>query len=134
MRSIAYPGAVEALEKLPATGVDLAIVTNKEAAYTRRILDAHGLTVRFKKIGAATPCRPKKPSPEGVALCLATCGIAASRALLVGDSSIDVATARNAALPVWAFSHGYNMGQPIAASKPGLVLSGFDAFRSALGI
>ena len=60
-RSIAYPGAVEALEKLPATGVDLAIVTNKEAAYTRRILDAQGLTVRFKKIGAATPCRPKNP-------------------------------------------------------------------------
>jgi phosphoglycolate phosphatase len=37
---------------------------------------------------------------------------------MVGDSSIDVATARNAGVAVWAVPYGYNMGQPIAASAP----------------
>ncbi len=133
-RSVTYPGAVQALEKLSAAGVHLAIVTNKEAAYTRRILDAHGLTARFKAIVCGDTLPTKKPSPEGVAHCLVTCGVSADRALFVGDSSIDVATARNAGLAVWAFSHGYNMGQPIAASQPDQVLSGFDVFSFALGI
>ena len=133
-RSSPYPGAVEALEKLSAAGVGLAIVTNKEAAYTRRILGAHQLTERFNTIVCGDTLPTKKPSPEGVALCLAASGVSTSRALLVGDSSIDVATARNVGLEVWAFSHGYNMGQPIAASQPDLVLSGFGAFSSALGI
>lgn len=133
-RSVPYPGAVEALEKLSGAGVHLAIVTNKEAAYSRRVLDAHGLTARFKSVVCGDTLPTKKPSPEGVAFCLTACNVAATRALFVGDSSIDVATARNAGLSVWAFSHGYNMGQPIAASQPDLVLGGFDVFSSALGI
>ncbi|MES2838777.1 hypothetical protein [Hydrogenophaga sp.] len=36
----------------------------------------------------------------------------------VGDSSIDVATARNAGVCVWALPYGYNMGDPIAACAP----------------
>lgn len=40
----------------------------------------------------------------------------------VGDSSIDVATARNAGVPVWALPYGYNMGEPITASRPDRVI------------
>lgn len=76
-RSIAYAGAVEALEKLSAAGVHLAIVTNKEAAYTRRVLDAHGLTSRFKAIVSGDTLPTKKPSPEGVAFL--PCGLCCSR-------------------------------------------------------
>jgi phosphoglycolate phosphatase len=40
----------------------------------------------------------------------------------VGDSSIDVATARNAGVRVWALPSGYNMGQPIEACAPDRVI------------
>ena len=50
----------------------------------------------------------------------------AARAVFVGDSSIDVATARNAGIPVWALTHGYNMGEPIAASRPDRVLDSLE--------
>jgi phosphoglycolate phosphatase len=39
--------------------------------------------------------------------------------LFVGDSSIDVATARNAGVPVWVLPYGYNMGEPIEACAAG---------------
>jgi phosphoglycolate phosphatase len=54
---------------------------------------------------------------------LAQFGVPKHRALFVGDSSIDVATARNGGVAVWALPYGYNMGQPIAACAPDRVIT-----------
>jgi phosphoglycolate phosphatase len=96
------------------------------------VLDAHGLTSRFEVLVCGDTLATKKPDPSGAAHCLKVCGVTAQRALFVGDSSIDVATARNAGLPVWVFTHGYNMGEPIAASQPDRVLDGFKSFMAML--
>jgi phosphoglycolate phosphatase len=45
----------------------------------------------------------------------------------VGDSSIDVATARNAGVRVWALPYGYNMGKSIQASHPDRVIADCSA-------
>jgi phosphoglycolate phosphatase len=47
----------------------------------------------------------------------------------VGDSSIDVATARNAGVPVWVVPYGYNMGQPIADSGPDRIIATIGAIE-----
>ena len=117
-RSHPYPDVVQTLERLRQRGAHLAVVTNKESAYTQTVLDAHALTAYFGAVICGDTFATKKPSPEGVLACLAQFGVTAADALFVGDSSIDVATARNAAVPVWAVPYGYNMGQPIAASAP----------------
>jgi phosphoglycolate phosphatase-like HAD superfamily hydrolase len=64
----------------------------------------------------------KKPDPAGIQSCLAQFGVSRDRALFVGDSSIDVATARNAGVAVWALPYGYNMGQPMQACAPDRVI------------
>ena len=51
----------------------------------------------------------------------------ADRALFVGDSSIDVATARNGGIEVWALPYGYNMGEPIEACGPDRVIADVSA-------
>jgi len=117
-RSHPYPDVVQTLERLRQRGAHLAVVTNKESAYTQTVLDAHALTPYFGAIVCGDTFASKKPSPEGVLACLAQFGVSAADALFVGDSSIDVATARNAGVPVWAVPYGYNMGEPIAASVP----------------
>lgn len=117
-RSQPYADVVQTLERLRQRGAHLAVVTNKESAYTKTVLDAHTLTAYFGAIICGDTYATKKPSPEGVLACLAQFGVVAADALFVGDSSIDVATARNAGVPVWAVPYGYNMGQPIAASAP----------------
>jgi phosphoglycolate phosphatase len=126
-RSRLYPHVRETLEALRAQGVKLAVVTNKEGRYTRTVLDAHALTPLFDRVISGDTLPVKKPNPLAIADCLLRYGVTANRALFVGDSSIDVATARNAGVNVWALPYGYNMGEPIEACGPDRVIPDFSA-------
>jgi phosphoglycolate phosphatase len=119
------------LQALRGQGVYLAVVTNKEARYTQTVLAAHDLVPLFDRVVCGDTLPTKKPDPAGIQSCLAQFEVPATRALFVGDSSIDVATARNAGVPVWALPYGYNMGQPIEACGPDRVISDFSALTAA---
>ncbi len=124
-RSHCYPHVVETLHRLKAQGVRLGVVTNKEGAYTQTVLDAHRLTPLFDCVVSGDTLPTKKPRPEGVLSCLESFQVKADRTLFVGDSSIDVATARNAGVDVWVVPYGYNMGQSIADSLPDRIIASF---------
>lgn len=124
-RSHLYPHVREVLKSLRALGIHLAVVTNKEARYTRTVLAAHALEPLFDRVVSGDTLPTKKPDPAGIHSCLAQFQVDAARALFVGDSSIDVASARNAGVPVWALPYGYNMGQPIEACGPDRVIPDF---------
>lgn len=126
-RSQLYPGVRETLNALRADGCRLAVVTNKEAHYTEIVLKAHGLLPLFDQVISGDSLPTKKPDPAGVLQCLRQFDVRPTQALFVGDSSIDAATARNAGVPVWLLSYGYNMGQPIEACRPDRVIAGLSA-------
>ncbi|WP_066273694.1 HAD-IA family hydrolase [Hydrogenophaga palleronii] len=121
-RSQIYPQVRETLQALRERGVKLAVVTNKESRYTATVLDTHGLAPLFHFVVSGDSLPTKKPDPAGIQRCLAQFGAAPERALFVGDSSIDVATARNAGVRVWALPYGYNRGEPITACNPDRVI------------
>lgn len=131
--SAPYPAVREVLQTLRASGVKLAVLTNKEERHTSVLLAAHGLTALFDRVISGDTLARKKPDPIGILTCLAQFQVAASRALFVGDSSIDAATARNAGLPVWLLPYGYNLGQAIEACAPDRVIANFSALRVVLG-
>jgi phosphoglycolate phosphatase len=120
----------EVLEELRANGVRLAVVTNKEDRYTQAILDSHALSPLFDRVVSGDTFPARKPDPAGVFACMEAFGATASRTLFVGDSAIDVATARNAGVAVWALPYGYNMGEPIESCSPDRVIADFSALRS----
>jgi phosphoglycolate phosphatase len=122
-RSQLYPQVRETLTALRGQGVKLAVVTNKEGRYTSTVLDAHSLTPLLDAVVSGDSFPAKKPDPMGVQSCLCQFGVSPERALFVGDSSIDVATARNAGVRVWMLPYGYNMGQPIEACAPDRVIA-----------
>lgn len=126
-RSHLYPYVREVLNTLRAQGVKLAVVTNKEGRYTQVVMDVHELGPLFDAVVSGDTFATKKPDPAGVLHCLTQFGVAADRALFVGDSSIDAATARNAGVPVWLLPYGYNMGQPIEACAPDRVIADFSS-------
>ncbi|WP_332744958.1 phosphoglycolate phosphatase [Hydrogenophaga sp.] len=126
-RSQLYPHVRETLQVLKDAGVKLAVVTNKEGRYTQTVLDAHQMAPLFDRVISGDTLPVKKPHPAAVLDCLNRFGVEAERALFVGDSSIDVATARNAGVAVWALPYGYNMGEPIEACKPDRVIADFSA-------
>ena len=122
----------ETLQVLRASGVKLVVMTNKEGRYTQTVLDAHQLTPLFDQVISGDTLPVKKPDPAGIADCLRRFGVAPERALFVGDSSIDVATARNGGIAVWALPYGYNMGEPIESCHPDRVIPDFSALTTQL--
>lgn len=126
-RSRLYPQVRETLAALRAQGTRLAIVTNKEQRYTDRVLAAHDLAPAFHRVVCGDTLATRKPDPAGVLACLREFGVPPARALFVGDSSIDVATARGAGVAVWLLPYGYNMGQAIEAAGGDRVIADFSA-------
>jgi phosphoglycolate phosphatase len=126
-RSELYPQVRETLSTLRDRGVKIAVVTNKEHRYTQTVLNAHQITPMVDLVVSGDTLPTKKPDPAGVTHCLQKFRIKPERALFVGDSSIDVATARNAGVRVWALPYGYNMGEPIQASRPDRVIADCSA-------
>ena len=103
-----YPDVPEVLDEL-ADQVDLAVLTNKPLASTRRILDGLSLVRHFAAdavIGGDGPF-PRKPDPAGLRHLMARSGAAAAETLLVGDSAVDFRTARAAATPVCLVRYGF---------------------------
>lgn len=125
-----YPGVDALLRQWQGRGIRMAVVTNKNSRFTRLLLERHGLARWFDRVISGDTMACKKPAPDGILDCLAYCGVTAERALFIGDSSIDVAAARNAGVSVWARADGYNLGQPIAASRPDRVFTDFAALLS----
>lgn len=131
-RSHLYPRVRETLQALRAQGIRLVVMTNKEGRYTQVVLDAHQLAPLFDRVISGDTLPVKKPNPAGIVDCLERFGVARERALFVGDSSIDVATARNAQITVWALPYGYNMGQPIESCQPDRVIADFSALTEGI--
>ncbi|WP_085317460.1 HAD-IA family hydrolase [Derxia lacustris] len=113
-----YPGALEALALLDAAGVKLALVTNKEERYARVLLRALALEGRFAIVIGGDSLPRRKPDALPIDYCLRQFGIAPKDAAHVGDSFIDVETARAAGVAAWVLPHGYNRGRDIAEAKP----------------
>ena len=133
-RSHLYPHVREVLEALRQAGVNLVVMTNKEGRYTRTVLDAHRLAPLFDRVISGDTFPVKKPDPMGIDECRQLFGVDRERTLFVGDSSIDVATARAAGVAVWALPYGYNMGEPIEACEPDRVIPDFSALTTLLTV
>ncbi len=131
-RSRLYPGVRETLAAFRSHGIRQAIVTNKEGRYTERVLAVHDLATSVDHVISGDSLPVKKPDPAGILACLDKFGVAPDRAVFVGDSSIDAATARNAGITAWLFPHGYNMGEPITSAGADRVLPDFAELREVL--
>lgn len=91
-----YPGMADALAALDARGVVLTVCTNKPEAMSRTILDGLGVGTRFRDVVGGDTLPTRKPDPQGLLLLCERVGVAPGDSLLVGDSGIDVRTARAA--------------------------------------
>jgi phosphoglycolate phosphatase len=103
----AYPGVAETLRKLAS--VPMAVLTNKPVRISVRILDAMGLSKYFRAIYGGNSFETKKPDPLGARTILSELGAEPSEGLLVGDSEVDVQTARNAGTLAAAVNYGFGV-------------------------
>jgi phosphoglycolate phosphatase len=91
-----YPGVKEGLETLHDAGKSLAILTNKPVRFSVSLLEGLDLDFHFFRIYGGNSFVEKKPNPVGLEALMRERGVAAVQTVMVGDSSVDVLTARNA--------------------------------------
>lgn len=120
-----YPGAKEVVENWSARGLKLAVLTNKFKVGADKALKAKGLYDYFDWVLGGDSFQFKKPNPVGVHFLMSEYGLCPKQVLFLGDSRHDIMTARQAGVSVWVFPHGYNHGEPLDASEPDKILSGF---------
>ena len=114
----AFADCAAALEELKRSGVRLACVTNKEHRYAQRVLRGAGLDGFFELLVGGDSLAHKKPHRLVLDHVLRALDGQTDRAAHIGDSRIDVETARNAGVAAWAVPYGYNAGEPIDAAEP----------------
>jgi phosphoglycolate phosphatase len=103
----AYPGVPETLSQLGH--IPMAVLTNKPVRISVRILQALGLADRFRMIYGGNSFETKKPDPLGAKTILRDLNIQPAEALIVGDSEVDVQTARNAGTRAAAVNYGFGV-------------------------
>jgi phosphoglycolate phosphatase len=102
-----YAGVRESLDRLQAAGKRLAILTNKPIAPSRGIIDGLGVSGHFFQIYGGNSFDFKKPHPVGVQQLMAESSIGAERTLVIGDSGVDMQTARNAGVRACGVTYGF---------------------------
>jgi phosphoglycolate phosphatase len=126
-----FPGLEAALDELAAAGCRLAVCTNKLEWLSLRLLDAFALSKRFVAICGADTFGLRKPDPELLRLTLARAGGSLDRAVMVGDSLNDIATARAAGVPVVAVDYGYTE-TPVGELGPDRVIGTLPELPAAV--
>jgi phosphoglycolate phosphatase len=116
-----YPGVREALDRLRAQGVKMAVLTNKPVRVSQAILEGLGVGEHFFRVYGGNSFEQKKPDPIGISTLLAEAGVEPAGALMVGDSSIDVKTARNAGIRCCGVTYGFQP-ESLAEEPPDMVV------------
>jgi len=123
--SAPFEGLEAALDLLSAAKAHLAVCTNKRTDLALALLDALDLTGRFEAV-IGSDLAAQKPDPSLLYLAIERAGGTPGRALFVGDSVVDLATARAAKVPIVGVSFGYNE-EPLQAADFDALIHSFTA-------
>ena len=116
-----FGGVPELIDTLASDGYQLAIATGKSRVGLERELEMHALTDRFPETRCAEETKAK-PDPEMLLELLTAFDVSADRALMIGDTDMDLNMARNAKIDAVAVTSGSHPRMQLEASSPVVVL------------
>ncbi|HUJ20627.1 MAG TPA: HAD-IA family hydrolase [Bryobacteraceae bacterium] len=105
--TVLYRGVRELLDEFRRVGIAMAVLTNKPVRFSQAIVDGLGLHSHFARVYGGNSFAFKKPNPIGIETLMAERGAARDQTLMVGDSSVDVQTARNAHVTACGVTWGF---------------------------
>jgi phosphoglycolate phosphatase len=130
-----FAGVPELLDALAGMGAGLAVCTNKLEGLSRALLEALGLASRFAAIAGRDTLPVHKPAAGHLTGAVELAGGRSERAVMVGDSEVDFATARAARVPAIGVTFGYTP-RPVQELAPefgvAAVIEHFGEFMPAL--
>jgi phosphoglycolate phosphatase len=132
----AYDGVLEALQALKDLShweqpLAMAVLTNKPVRPAQDICAALGLAPYFLRIYGGNSFPTKKPRPEGLQALMAEAGATPEQTVLIGDSHVDVLTARNAG--AWAIGCTFGLApDSLEANQPDVLVDSPKDWTAAL--
>lgn len=113
--TVFYPGAQGVIRSLASAGIAQAVLTNKPVRISKEILAGLGLGDAFFRVYGGNSFKTKKPDPEGLLRLIEEAATSPEQTLMVGDSTVDIQTARNAGCPSCGVTFGF---QPESLADP----------------
>ncbi len=134
----AYHGVIEALDSLKQLHDQskeahrtMAVLTNKPVRPARDICAALGLAPYFTSIYGGNSFDTKKPDPAGMRALMEEAGARAEETVMIGDSEVDVLTARNAGAWSIGCTFGLSPGS-LAITVPDILVDSPGDWTAAL--
>jgi phosphoglycolate phosphatase len=128
-RTRLYPGVAETLERL--SDRRLAVLTNKPGEMSRAILDGLGVSARFFRIVGGDEMPERKPHPQGLRALLRDLECPPERAIMIGDSGVDIRTGRAAGTLTAGVAYGL-APHTLATDPPDILLNDIRRLPEAL--
>ncbi len=104
--TVLYPGIRSGLDELRDAGLKMAVLTNKPVRFSQTLVAGLGIDAHFFQVYGGNSFEQKKPDPIGIETLCKEAGAAAGRTLMIGDSPVDIRTARNAGVRCCGVSWG----------------------------
>jgi len=127
-----YPGVKEALESFHKCKIPMAVLTNKPVRFSRDLVKGLGLGEYFFQVYGGNSFEHKKPHPMGVDALILEAKAARESTWMIGDSSVDIKTARNAGIKACGVTYGFQP-ESLVENPPDLLLDTLADLPEKLG-
>jgi len=114
--TVVYDGIVDLLETLQARGYPLAVLSNKPHPFTEAMVSQMFPGIRFSSVLGQRPGIPHKPDPAGALEIARTLQRPPNHCAIIGDSTMDIETARNAGMRAVAVTWGFHDRERLMAA------------------
>lgn len=128
-----YPGVRESLDAFRAAGRRQAVLTNKPEKFSRGIIEGLELTDHFFEVYGGNTFATKKPDPEGLRKLIDESGLSNEQTLMIGDSSVDVLTARNTGVAACGVTYGLRP-ESLEQHPPDILVDSMPELAEQLGV
>jgi phosphoglycolate phosphatase len=105
--TVLYPGVRTALDRMMRAGIPLAVLTNKPVRISEAIVEGLGLSGHFQYVYGGNSFEQKKPHPIGIDTLVSKLNARREHTVMVGDSGVDIDTARAAGVQACGVSYGF---------------------------
>jgi phosphoglycolate phosphatase len=128
-----FDGMKDVLEWIKEKNIKMAVLTNKSEGASLEILTEIKILDLFIKVVGYDTYPEAKPSPLGLLNLCELAGVSAAEAVLIGDTEVDIAAAKNAKAPVIAITHGYRTLEELKKEAPEYIATSTDELKQILG-
>lgn len=102
-----YPGIIEMLNELYNDGIQIAVLSNKDDTYTKKLIASHFAQYEWIEVIGSKETKDRKPNPDNLIKIIKKMGLNINEVVMVGDTKNDIEVAKRVGIKSVAVSWGF---------------------------